>query len=188
MGPAQRKEENSEEEKMRRLALGIDVNETIDNMIAKLLDAYNDKYFDNVKYEDITSYDIQPFLRQECTDPFREFCSYSFMTDLDIVDGAVEALTELHQRHDIYFVTAGFSYMMAPMDAWLHAKFPFYQPEMLIGCVNKQLLKLDMLIDDCPDNLVGGDYVGLLVNKPWNRSFDNRAYQTSTGLTPSQNS
>lgn len=161
---------------MRRLAIGVDMDEVINDMIAKLIDAYNEKYFDNVKYSDLTTYDFFHLLKPECVNPFKEFCSYSFMIDLVVESNAVEALTELNTHHDIYFVTAGYPETMAARDSWLRMKFPFYKPEMLIGCVMKQLLKLDVLIDDYPANLVGGDYVGLLVNKPWNRSFDNRQY------------
>lgn len=33
------------------------------------------------------------------------------------------------------------------------------------------MIKLDVLIDDCVDNLVGGDYAGILFSYPWNEGY-----------------
>ena len=45
-----------------------------------------------------------------------------------------------------------------------------YIQNHFINIVNKQLLNLDVLIDDCLDNLLGGrDYFSICLDYPWNR-------------------
>lgn len=47
----------------------------------------------------------------------------------------------------------------------------------LIRCYNKQLLSgLDILVDDYEKNLIDGDYLKVLLDKPWNQNskeYDN---------------
>jgi len=51
--------------------------------------------------------------------------------------------------------------------------FPFIDVrKRLITTQCKQMIKLDILIDDCVDNLVGGEYKGILMNYSWNSNFD----------------
>lgn len=49
--------------------------------------------------------------------------------------------------------------------------FSFYRSSNLIVCREKQLLNLNVLIDDYQNNLIGGGYLGLLMTKHWNEHF-----------------
>lgn len=161
----------------RRLAIGVDIDETLNTLIEHLLLEYNYRYNDNKKLSDMTHYDIQRFLNPQCKNIFSEFSSYSLMIGLDIDPYAVDTLCSINEHHDIYFVTAGYPNTMGPRNEWLSKHFPFYRSEQLIGCVHKQLLKLDVLVDDYEENLIGGDYLGCLITKPWNKSFDVASHQ-----------
>lgn len=142
---------------------------TLNNMIDKLIDEYNDRYSDHIKLSDIKQYDFQRMLKPECKDIFSEFCNFTFMLDLDIADGAVEVLSDLATQHNIYFVTAGHPYTMGARDIWLRKHFDFYEYGMLVNCVDKRLLKMDILVDDYLDQFAdGADYYGILFHQPWN--------------------
>lgn len=146
-------------------------------MTAKLIPLYNAKYNDNLKYEDITEYNIRPFIKHECKHLWEEFVDDAFYASLDVSEGAAEVLTELKKENDIYFATAGHPYTMRARDTWLERFFPFYRSGSLISIREKQLLKVDMLIDDFEENLIGGSYYGVLVNKPWNKEVPTRLYR-----------
>lgn len=161
---------------MKRLSLGFDLDETLQNMIKRLLLYYNVAYKDNLKFEDIRQYDMTPYLVPECKHIFQEFCNDEFFLNLDVEKTAVETLSQLSEKHDIYFVTAGHPLTIGARDEWLKRTFPFYRSRMLIACTNKQLLNLDILVDDYECNLIGGKYASVLINKPWNESFDNKKY------------
>ncbi len=53
--------------------------------------------------------------------------------------------------------------------------FPFLDWEHIIITNNKQLVRGDILIDDGPHNLVGGEYFKILFDRPHNRNYDDAA-------------
>lgn len=154
------------------------MDEVLNNMTAKLIPLYNAKYDDNLKYEDITEYNIRPFIKPECKHLFEEFVDDAFYASLDVAEGAVEVLSELQKENDIYFATAGHPYTMRARDNWLEQHFgSFYRSGSLISIREKQLLKVDVLVDDFEENIIGGSYYGVLVDKPWNRCVPTRLYR-----------
>jgi len=152
------------------------MDETISDLVYQTIKLYNATYRQELNYYKIDQYDISPFIVPECKNIWQEFCTPQFILGLTVEPTAVETLTKLSEQHDIYFVTAGHPNTMQARDQWLAGKFPFYKSRMLIGCRSKQLLKLDVLIDDYEANLLGGEYQGILVNRPWNRKFDAEAH------------
>jgi 5'(3')-deoxyribonucleotidase len=161
---------------VKRLLIGVDIDEVCNNLIWEVVQAYNKAYRQNLNYYDIDQYDIKPFLVPQCKNIWQEFCRDELMRGLQVEDTAVETLSQLAEQHDIYFVTAGHPNTMHVRDQWLSGKFPFYKTKMLIGCQQKQLLNLDILVDDYEQNLIGGNYRGFLMNRPWNRKFDAKAH------------
>lgn len=73
---------------------------------------------------------------------------------------------------EIYIVTATDPQNVSNKAAWLQEQLPFLNMyDSLIIIKNKQMLSgdIDILIDDCVDNLVGGYYHKILFDYPWNR-------------------
>jgi 5'(3')-deoxyribonucleotidase len=161
---------------MRRLKCGFDLDGFTNNLIQKVVIAYDAVYHQKLDYNKIDKYDISSFLVPECKNIWKEFCTEKFMLNLDVEPTAVPAISKIATTHDVYFVTAGHPNTMAARDQWLAKHFPFYKTKMLIACANKQLLDLDLLGDDFEQNLIGGAYVGVLMDTPYNRSFDEKRY------------
>lgn len=159
------------------IRIGVDLDETINDMTAQIIPLYNAKYNDNIKYEDITEYDMRPFLKPECKHIWEEFVNDEFYAGLNVAPHAVDVLTELNKKHEIFFVTAGHPYTLRARDNWLERHFPFYKSSNLIVCREKQMLKLDFMIDDYENNLIEGSAYGLLIDKPWNRKATTRIYR-----------
>lgn len=148
------------------------MDETINAFIYNLLYTYNERYNDNVKFDDINDYDISKFLKFECKNIFAEFCDNEFMSSLKLVHGAKDVIDRLHRFDDVYFVTAGYPETVLARHVWLSKHFKWYSSKNLIICNNKQMLMLDILIDDHYDNLVGGTYEPILIDKPWNKKYN----------------
>lgn len=161
---------------MRRLTIGIDLDDTLNNLISTLLIPYNQKYDDNLSMDDITDYKIHKFLRPECTNIFKEFAKDNLLYSLNPEPYSIEVLTRLNKKHTIYFVTAAHASTIRIRDKWLAKHFKFYSTGQLINCRDKHLLRLDVLVDDCIAQH-GGEYHSLLYDKPWNRNSDiNRVF------------
>lgn len=148
-------------------------------MTEKILPIYNAKYNDNLVMDDIIEYDMRTLIKPECVNPWSEFVDDAFYESLDVTPNAVEVLSELKKAgHEIYFATAGHPYTMRARDNWLERFFPFYKTGNLISIREKQLLRVDFLVDDYEGNLINGMYYGLLMNYPWNKDFPTRLYRT----------
>lgn len=95
---------------------------------------------------------------------------------IEPIPGAQETLQKLYDEgHNIYIVTASdYRTCEAKFDRILPL-FPWLDWNHVIITNNKQMVKGDILIDDGPHNLVDGDYMKLLFDRPHNRSFDARA-------------
>lgn len=156
---------------MITILIACDLDECVNDFVQQLLPLYNKKYNDNLAYNRITQYNLSEFIKPECTQIFNEFVNDQFIDGLNVAPDAVDVLTHLSKRHEIYFVTAGHPYTLRARDGWMERTFPFYRSSNLIVCRTKQLLAMDVLIDDHELNLVGGKYKGFLINKPWNKEF-----------------
>ena len=84
-------------------------------------------------------------------------------------------LQKLYQEgHDIYFVTSSLPSNLDKKIKHLARNLNFLPKEYVwkhtINIHKKQLLKLDILVDDCYDNLSGDkEYTPILFRYPWNR-------------------
>ena len=159
----------------RRKRFSCDIDEFLNDLVFQAVKLYNVTYRQSLNYYSIDQYDIKPFLVPECKNIWQEFVTEEFIRNLHVEDTAVETLHILNERLDLYFVTAGHPNTMRARDQWLASKFDFYKSNMLIGCQHKQMLKVNYMGDDFEGNLIGGDYKGFLMNRPWNRKFDAEA-------------
>lgn len=145
-------------------------------MLSKILPKYNAKYADSLTEEFIYKYDFSSILNPACKNIFSEFVDYDLIMSLDVAENVVEVLTYLSKYHDIYFVTAGHPYTAAARDDWLSMHFGFYRSSHLIVCREKRLLNVNVLIDDYENNLIGGMYHKIMMDKPWNRHVATNLY------------
>jgi 5'(3')-deoxyribonucleotidase len=158
-----------------RKKLGFDMDEVLNNLVYQAVQIYNKTYRQNLNYYEIEQYDIRPYLVPQCKNIWREFCNEEFMLGLHVEPTAIETLNYLADKHEINFVTAGYPETETVRGQWLFSHFSFFKPNMLIMEREKQKWDGDLLMDDFQDNLLGGGYLGLLMNRPWNRMFDAEA-------------
>lgn len=160
----------------RRKRIGFDMDEVLNDLIWQVVQIYNKTYRQNLNYYKIEQYDITHYLVPQCKNIFREFCNDEFMLRLHVEPTAVETLNYLASKHDINFITAGYPETETVRGQWLASHFKFFKPSMLIMESEKQKWDGDLLLDDFEQNLIGGGYLGLLMNRPWNRKFDAEAH------------
>lgn len=156
----------------KKLTILCDIDEVVNNLVEKILKAYNKKYNDNVKFHDITDYKIHQFLKPEVKNVFEEFMTYNFLFSLAVPEGAIEVINELMQNHNFFFITTTHPAYINNKHAWLEHHFKYYDRKMLIMCKDKSLVHGDILIDDCADNINDNVRLNLIYDKPWNRKYE----------------
>lgn len=154
-----------------------DIDEVINNLIERLLIEYNQKYNDNLKFEDIKEWDIEKSLKPECKDFFKEFGTDEILSSLELQPKAKETIEYLMEKYNFYFVTSTHPNHIKVRDEWLKKKIPQYNSNQLIVCSNKKLIHGDYIIDDYLNNFViehsedSPVKYNIVFDKPWNREL-----------------
>lgn len=162
---------------MRPLTILTDADDVIENLLDCWVAMLNNRFGTSTSPEDVTDWNVSlafPTLTKEQV--------YGVLADdelwhmIEPIPGAQETLQKLYDEgHNIYIVTASdYRTCKAKFDRILPL-FPWLDWNHVIITNNKQMVKGDILIDDGPHNLVDGDYMKLLFDRPHNRSFDARA-------------
>lgn len=156
----------------------VDMDDTIEQMLQAWVAGANETYGYNVAYEDITDWNVSkafPGLtwEQVYAVPMRP----GFWDTVSLVPGAAEALRRFMEAgHEVLIVTATpFESVPEKIGGFLFRYFPFLSWDQVIIAGKKQRIKGDVLIDDGVHNLVGGDYVKILMTAPHNKDYDAEA-------------
>lgn len=153
----------------------VDMDDTIENLGIAWVDYLNRKYDKNVNWYDIRKWDMQipyPDLTEEQI--------YGALNDEDLWDNVTAKEDAAHylkklmdEGNKVYIVTASWYTTILPkMERCLFKLFPFLTWSQVIVVLDKHMVKGDILIDDNPLNLVGGDYFGILFTAPHNIDYD----------------
>ncbi|RZK74321.1 MAG: 5'(3')-deoxyribonucleotidase [Pedobacter sp.] len=92
-----------------------------------------------------------------------------FFRDLPLIEGSVDAVKKLHEKHDVYIVSAAMEFRNSLEDKldWLAEHFPFIGWRNIMFCGDK-IVNVDVMIDDRAKNFVGFEGRKLLFTSPHN--------------------
>lgn len=153
----------------------VDMDDVLEQLVQGWTAYMHDRYGTTTTAEDVHDWDMTkafPGLSREQV--------YGAVDDDTLWDyvkpmpGAPEALKKLmDDGHEVYIVTAtDYRTLCAKMDKVLFRYFPFLEWQQVIITRNKHLIKGDILIDDGPHNMQGGDYRKILYSANHNLDFD----------------
>lgn len=165
--------------KNRPLKIGIDLDCVLNNLVDIWIKILNEKHGLNIQYNDVKQWDMQytyPTLSHDQV--YEPLYMSELWNQLSIQPYSKISLRQLmNSGHQIYIVTNTHYTNTEVKMRWLFKQFPFIKWNQIIITSNKQLLKLDILIDDYEKNLIGGDYIRILFDCPWNRDVDDKKYE-----------
>lgn len=165
------------------MKLGFDLDNVCCDTTEKMIEYINERVPVNLSLEDIKEYYMEKALPDQYKWIIKNgFESKDFWKTVEMIDGAATYLTRLYyERHEIYFCTSSLPQNLRKKINFIQRNLPLfpdnYVEEYTINIRNKQLLKLDYLVDDCLDNLIGErDYISICYDYPWNRSIGDNHY------------
>lgn len=93
---------------------------------------------------------------------------------LDVVDGAVDAVRALADRHEVFVATAAMEHpgSFTPKFHWLRRHFPFLDPLNFVFCGDKGVIAADVLIDDSPRHFDRFAGTGVVFSAPHNAAHE----------------
>ena len=158
------------------MKIGIDIDNTVVNTTECVIEFINERFPNiNLKMKDVKEYWMEKIMPSgyEWVIPFA-FNSKEMWKRVKMIDGAALFIEKLFNAgNDIYFVSSTTPENVRKKIKHLcrNLRIPEdYIQNHFINIVNKQLLKLDVLVDDYLDNLLGGrDYFSICLDYPWNR-------------------
>ena len=167
--------------------IGVDIDNVLTNTTECVIDYINERIPNlNLKMEDIKDYWMESALPPE----FQWIVETAFedkrmWKNVKMIDGAAEVLEKLYKEgHAIYFATATTAENFRKKISFLSRNLSFfpegYVKQHAISIKKKQLLNVDVMIDDYLNNLTGERfYYSICMSYPWNVSltrFSNFAY------------
>ncbi len=163
------------------MKIGIDVDNVVCNTAIAVLEQHYADTGERLTLDDITSYYIENHVSEDFRDDFHLiFLNKEMWKRVKVLPNCVDAIRRLHeQENEIFFVTSTESANVVKKHSFLQRTFPFLDiRKRLITTHCKQMIKCDLIIDDCIDNVVNADYVSILMDYPWNSTaiFDEAEY------------
>lgn len=156
---------------MRRIL--IDLDATIADIHTPLLDIYNREHDDDLTLDRVTSWDITQHTKSPAVVDI--WARPGFFHALPQLNGAVEAVHDLHVHNEVFIVTAAeHPCNFSEKVDWLRIALPFITKRQIIFAHEKHLLDADVIIDDKPATATAyrehhPDAVILGIEYPYNR-------------------
>lgn len=154
---------------LKKLLILFDADDVLENLVECWTDILNNRYGLNVEIGNILSWTISDFFPIDRDLVYDVLYEEQLWRSLSIKDGAVDTVEQLQREgHTIKIITASHPKTVAIKSEILLDAFKTLNWRDLIVTTNKALVMGDILVDDNPDNLIGGQYKKLLFDRPWN--------------------
>lgn len=162
---------------MKKLTILVDMDDTLENLNKPWIEYLNEKYGTNVNPEDINEWNMaKAFPTLTGAQIYAPLTQGDFWDRVEPLPSAYEYLFCLkYEGHKIVIVTSSCPTAVPyKLNGMLFKYFPYLNYQDVIVTSQKQLIHGDVLIDDAPHNLIGGNYMRILMTAPHNRSFNEK--------------
>lgn len=139
----------------------IDLDETTVSCLKPWIEAYNAEHGDNITVDQIKEWDFGGVTIKKGVDMFEYIRAPGFFRHLKPLDGAIKAIRELHELKDEHgkraldiIVCTAVSHGNQADDkfGWFKDHLAFLGKRNLMIGTRKELIKVDVYIDDSPQN------------------------------------
>lgn len=154
--------------------VGVDLDDVLWGLLDAWLLRWNEVTGDNIQPEDIKSWDIARYVNKGTKEMlFYILEQNDFWGTVQPYADAQEYLKRLiDDGYDVVVVTASsHRTLKAKLDRF-YKLFPFIKEEQVIVTKRKQMIDMDVLIDDNPANLYNSSYRKILFDTPHNKAVD----------------
>jgi 5'(3')-deoxyribonucleotidase len=135
------------------IRIGVDLDNILNNLNSEWINTYNKLNNDSLTIEDIKSWDFHKYTKNG-----KEIYTYlnnDLFAKLRPLPHSIEATKNIMNHHELFVVTASYPNTIETKMNWLHEYFPHIPYDNVIICQRKDLVDVDLLIDDSPINKSG---------------------------------
>jgi len=161
---------------MKNKTICCDVDGVCADLMKRWLFEYNESYSDNLKSEDIKSWDTDLYVKTECGKNIYNYIKYpneKIYNYVEPIDGSINGINFLRENeYKIIFVTAfepKFSYVKFN---WLNKWGFLKEKSEYVETLDKSIIGCDFMIDDKFENVESCSGIGVLFTQPHNKNND----------------
>lgn len=162
----------------KKLKILVDMDDTITTLLGPWVWRLNEKYGLDVQESSVVEWDVSKFFptltRNQVYEVLSERELWKMVTPILYANDVLYSWRAM--GHEVYVVTSAWYNTIELKWECLKKFFPFLKWSDVIVASHKQMIDGDVLIDDGPHNLVGGNYRKILFDAPHNWSFDETAH------------
>lgn len=157
---------------MEKEVIAVDMDQVMADLEPPFIDLFKETY-------DLTFDSANDYLREHpefdlasvVKELYPMLNTYKFFRQLPVMKDSQKVLRELSDHYDIYIASAA---MEVPKTftakyEWLEEHFPFLNPQRIVFCGDKKIIKADYLIDDSIRQLKRFSGTGLLYTSTVNQ-------------------
>ena len=155
-----------------KLRIGVDQDWVLAKLTKKWLEYYNAIFDDDLKADDLESWDITEKVKPEAKNVMLNILNIpEFYRDLEVTKDSQRVLKNLQEQgHEIFIVTDPYTKMsMKSKFEWLQEHFGFIDKKHYIFTASKGVIDLDILIDDGVHNCEVFKGKPILFDTPYNQ-------------------
>lgn len=149
----------------------VDIDSTLNDLVQKTISLYNSRSVKNIKMSDITAYNFYDCLPYEDASEmeklFKDKELWDSLEPLPDSQWGIETLRNL--GHKVVFATATHECNFEWKCNWIVDKFKLKNTDDIIRIMDKSLLRGDIIIDDCLENLINSPCERICLDYPYNR-------------------
>lgn len=152
------------------MRIAIDMDEVLADPISKFIKLYNRDYGVPLDLVLDPGNEIYHHVPEHVSKKWFEYINEKgFFRDLPLIEGSVEALKKLQEKHEVYIVSAAMEFRNSLEDKvdWLAEHFPFITWRNIMFCGDK-IVDVDVMIDDRAKNFINFKGRKLLFTSPHN--------------------
>lgn len=149
-----------------------DIDNTINDLLPKTLALYNSRTGKNIQVSDITTYNFSECLPLEDANGILELFKEKELWDSlePLLDSQWGIKTLLNTDHKVYLATATHECNFEWKCDWIKKYFPMISTDNIIRIKDKSLLRADVLIEDCLEQLISNVCERICLDYPHNRN------------------
>jgi 5'(3')-deoxyribonucleotidase len=152
------------------IRIGVDLDNILNNLNSEWINTYNKLNNDSLTIEDIKSWDFHKYTKNG-----KEIYTYlnnDLFAKLRPLPHSIEATKNIMNHHELFVVTASYPNTIETKMNWLHEYFPHIPYDNVIICQRKDLVDVDLLIDDSPINIMNFPRDVIVMDYAWNRDVN----------------
>jgi len=149
----------------------VDMDQVLNNLNVEWVRLYNEKYNDNLLYQNITDWIVYDFFKNCTHEQVWELLETPtlFSKMVKPLEDSVKVTEILSKFFELYIVTScSHPNIILEKFEFVETHFPHIHRSDIVTCKNKCLIKGDYMIDDYVENLRCFDGKGLLLNTSYN--------------------